>query len=57
MCISQRINNTAKYADSANNCVRKMKFGLLDGGEDAEHNGVGFVEITKISAMQDAILL
>ncbi len=31
-----------------------MKFGLFDGGEDGEHNGVGFKEISRISAMQDA---
>ena len=31
-----------------------MEFGLLDGGGDGEHNGVGFVDIFEIYATQDA---
>ena len=31
-------------------------FGSLDGGEDGEYNGVGFVEISEIFVSQDAIL-
>ena len=31
-----------------------MLFGWLDGGEDGEHTANGFVEISKIFAMQDA---
>ena len=34
-----------------------MRFGLLDGAEDGEHNDAVFVEISKIFAMQDAIFL
>ena len=34
-----------------------MEFGSLDGGEDGEHNGVDFVEISKMSAMQDAFFI
>ena len=30
-----------------------MEFGLHDGGDDGEYNGVGFVEISDISATQD----
>ncbi len=33
-----------------------MKFGSLDGCQDDEDNGVGFVEISKLSAMQDEII-
>ncbi len=32
-----------------------MKFGLSDGRQDDVHTGIGFVEISKILAMQDAI--
>ena len=31
-------------------------FGLLDGGEDDEHCGVGFMEILRIFAKQDEFL-
>ena len=31
-----------------------MEFGSLDGGEDGEHHGVGFVKISKISVTQIA---
>ena len=30
-----------------------MGFGSLDGGEDAENNGINFVEISKIFATQN----
>ena len=29
-----------------------MKFDSLDGGEDDEHSGVGFVQVSKIFVMQ-----
>ena len=32
-----------------------MKFVWLDGGVDDEYNSVGFVELFKIFAMQDAM--
>ena len=32
-----------------------MEYGLLDGGEDGEHNGLGFCVISRTFAMQDAI--
>ena len=32
-----------------------MKFGLFDGGGDGEHNGSGFVAISRRSAMFEAI--
>ena len=31
-----------------------MKFGSLDGGDNVEHNGVGFAEISEIFAMREA---
>ena len=33
-----------------------MVFGLSGGGENGEHIGVGFVELSKIVVMQDAFL-
>ena len=33
--------------------AREVEFGLSDGREDDEHSGVGFVEISKIIAMQE----
>ncbi len=45
----------AIYADSRNICVIDMKFSLLDGREDGEHNGIGVEEISKIFAIEDAI--
>ena len=32
-----------------------MKFGLLNGGDDGENNGVGIVAISQIFEIQDAI--
>ncbi len=40
------MNNIAKYANSGDNGARQEKFGLYDGGDDDEYNGVGFVEIS-----------
>ena len=47
MCISHRINNIAKSANSANIGIRETEFVSSDGGDDGENNGVGFVEISK----------
>ena len=33
----------------------EMKNGSLNGGEDGEHTGVGFVAISKIFVMQDEL--
>ena len=52
--VSWRINNIVKWANSANNGAREMEFGSHDGGEDGEHNGAGFVEISNILMMQDS---
>ncbi len=41
----------------SNNADRKMEFGLLDCRQYGECNGVGFVNISKIFARQDAIYL
>ena len=35
--------------------AREMELGLLDGGGDEEHSGVGFVEILEIFAREHAI--
>ena len=40
----------------ANNGAREMKFCLLDGGEDCEHNGVGVGRTSKIFVTQGDIL-
>ena len=45
----------AKKANSSNNVGREMKFGSLDGGEHPKHNGVDFVEISRIFGTQDLI--
>ena len=34
-----------------------MGFGLLDGGDDCEHNGVCFGEISEICMMQEAFFV
>ena len=44
-----------KEANSCNNGASEVGFGSLDGGEDAEHSGVGFVEKSKIFATQGAV--
>ncbi len=33
----------------------KLEIGSLDGGEDGEHTGAGFVEILEVCAMQGAL--
>ena len=42
------VNNISKKGNSVSNGVIEIEFGLLDGGKDGEHNGVGFVGISKI---------
>ena len=37
--------------------LREMEYGLFDGGEDDEHSGIGFVEISKILATQDTFFV
>ena len=39
--------------NSDNTEARMMDLGSSDGGEDSEHNCVGYVEISKIFVMQD----
>ena len=41
-----------KSGNSANNGVRRLKFGLFDSGDNGEHNGVSLVEISKIFVTQ-----
>ena len=42
---------TNKLSSTKTNVI-EVEVDLLDGGEDGEHNGVGFVEISMLSAMQ-----
>ena len=42
-----------KSDDSDNNGGSKVEFNPLDGEEDGEHDGVGFVEITTIYAVRN----
>ena len=44
VCFSWTINNIAKQANPADIDATEMEFGLCDGGEESEYNGVGFVE-------------
>ena len=37
-----------------NNGAREMEFGLPDGGEDDEHNGIGLVASSQTFVTQDA---
>ena len=57
MCVSCKINSIAKKANCAKNGARKIEFVPLDGREDSEHNGVGFVETSEIFAMKDACFI
>ncbi len=41
-------NNIAKYANFRNNVATEVEFHLFGGGEDGEHSGVCFVEISKL---------
>ena len=36
-----------------NNYVRMMNLGSFDGGDDGEHNSVGFTEISSIFRVQN----
>ena len=60
-CIAGRAgqfkNKSAKYTDSAKDGAREMEFNLLDGRDDGEDSGVGFMEISKIFVMNGAFLL
>ena len=46
------MNNITKYANSANNEAIQIEFSSFVGGDDSEHNGVGFVEVFKIFALR-----
>ena len=43
MCVSWTISKVAKLANSRTIGAREMTFGLLGGGKDGEHAGVGFI--------------
>ena len=44
----------AKYSKSCNDDSRGGEFSSSDGGNGGEYNGVGFLEISPILAMQNA---
>ena len=48
---SGRINNMLKQANSANNGVSGVEFGLFDGEGVGEHNSDGLIQISEIFAM------
>ena len=52
-----KINNIAKEVVFANHGDKKLKFGLFHSGEDVEHSGIEFIEISKIFAMQTDFFL
>ena len=54
---SKRINSIAKNPNFSNSGAKEMEFSLFDGGDDDEYNGVVFVEVSKIFAMQDDFIL
>ncbi len=41
--------------NSGNKCPTEIKFYSLDGGNDGEHSGIGFVEACEIFAMHGLI--
>ena len=43
MCISRKIGNMVN--NGANIGAKEMESGLIDGGDDGEYSGVGFVVI------------
>ena len=51
------MNNIDKYTNSNTNGATEVELGSFDDGEDDEHNGVSFVGMLKIFAMQDNVLL
>ena len=42
-----------RQANSANNGVRQIQFGLLDGKDYGKHNTVGFVKTAQVFATQE----
>ena len=44
------------YVNSVNNGAREGKFGLPNGRDDGEYNGVGFVEISLKNTMHNEYL-
>ena len=48
------VNNITIQKNYSNNGDRAIEFGLFDDSENDEYNGVGFEEITYISAMREA---
>ena len=47
-----KIDNITKWVNFSDNNTVELVFGLLDGGKGDEHNCVGFVETSKIFAIQ-----
>ena len=55
VCISLKINDTFKWAKSANNGAREIKFALSDVRENGQHKGLSFRQISKLFAAQVAV--
>ena len=51
------MDNIAKKVNSPKNGYRKMEFGSVNGEEDDEHNGLGFVGVSGIFARQNTFFL
>ena len=43
---AERISNMHKYANFVNNRASEMEFGMTDGRDDGEYDGIGFVWIS-----------
>ena len=46
----------AREANRANDCARRLNIAWPDDGNGGEFNGIDFVEISKIFAVQDVFL-
>ena len=47
-----KINNINPYSKSINNGARGIEYGSFDRAWNAEHNGIGFVEISNTFVTQ-----
>ena len=56
MYIIWKINNIVKLASFTNNGDETMEFDLLNGRDNAEHSGIGFVGISETFAKQAAFI-
>ncbi len=52
--ISRRIYNIVKWASFDGNQTREVKFSSVDGVGDNEYDGIGFVKVPRICAIQNS---